>query len=214
MPETLKARILSLLGEQGGLTDRELTDRLLGSRVGQQRVNQACRQLVAEGALLRTKLTGGRIQNVLTDASSSCATLAFEEPSAEPTTGFEALSENALKRTLVRWLEQGGWRVSVKMGQERGIYIDAHKGSERWIIEVKGVGSRDPMRVNYFLGVLGETLQRMSDPAARYSIALPDHKQFIGLWSRLPRLAKERTGITALFVDAQGRVRHVALDQE
>jgi len=29
------------------------------------------------------------------------------------------------------------------------------------------------MRVNYFLGVLGETLQRMDDAQAKYSIALP-----------------------------------------
>ena len=71
---------------------------------------------------------------------------------------------------------------------------------------MKGGGSRDPMRVNYFLAVLGELLQRMDDPAARYSIALPDMKQFRGLWSRLPMVAKTRTQITALFVAASGDV--------
>jgi hypothetical protein len=62
------------------------------------------------------------------------------------------------------------------------------------------------MRVNYFLAVLGETLQRMRNPQAKYSIALPDIPQFRGLWRRLPELAKRRTGITALFVSDIGQV--------
>jgi hypothetical protein len=60
------------------------------------------------------------------------------------------------------------------------------------------------MRVNYFLAILGETLQRMSDSNAKYSIALPDMKQYRGLWERLPKLAKERTGISILFVKEDG----------
>ena len=63
------------------------------------------------------------------------------------------------------------------------------------------------MRVNYFIAVLGETLQRMDDANAKYSIALPDMPQFCGLWNRLPRLAKDRTRISMLFVDPDGRVR-------
>jgi hypothetical protein len=45
------------------------------------------------------------------------------------------------------------------------------------------------MRVNYFLGALGEILQRMEDPTAKYSIALPDLQQFRNLWKKLPSLA-------------------------
>jgi hypothetical protein len=63
------------------------------------------------------------------------------------------------------------------------------------------------MRVNYFLAILCETLQRMADSDAKYSIALPDIAQFRGLWSRLPELAKSRTTITALFVSPEGEVR-------
>jgi len=66
------------------------------------------------------------------------------------------------------------------------------------------------MRVNYFLSILGELLQRMDDPDARYSIALPDMKQFRRLWQRLPDLAKSRTEISALFVDGSGRVEEVS----
>ena len=63
------------------------------------------------------------------------------------------------------------------------------------------------MRVNYFLAILGETLQRMESAETRYSITLPDVPQFRGLWQRLPELAKRRTTITALFVGADGSVR-------
>jgi hypothetical protein len=62
------------------------------------------------------------------------------------------------------------------------------------------------MRVNYFLAILGETLQRMDDPRAKYSIALPDVQQFRTLWQRFPHTAKERTEITALFVSEDGKV--------
>lgn len=69
------------------------------------------------------------------------------------------------------------------------------------------------MNVNYFLTILGEILQRMEDPYAKYSIALPDIQQFRNLWDRLPLLAKVRTGITALFVDENGEATEVYLNQ-
>jgi hypothetical protein len=64
------------------------------------------------------------------------------------------------------------------------------------------------MRVNYFLMILGETLQRMSDEGAQYSIALPDMPQYRNLWGRLPPLAKARTTISCLFVSESGEVTH------
>lgn len=73
---------------------------------------------------------------------------------------------------------------------------------------LEGAGSLQPMRVNYFLAILGETLQRMGDASACYSIALPDMPQFRNLWGRLPDLAKQRTKITALFVSADGQIEH------
>jgi hypothetical protein len=94
----------------------------------------------------------------------------------------------------------------VAWGRSLGIDIDAKRGSYRWIIEVKGRGSRPQMRVNDFLAMFGELLQRMDDPEARYSIALPDLPQFRRLWERLPTLAKSRTTITALFVDENDNV--------
>jgi len=120
------------------------------------------------------------------------------------------LSEDEVKRALQLWLEESGWQVSVIWGRGRGIDVIATKDGKRWIIEAKGCGSLDPRRVNYFLSILGELLQRMDDPDARYSIALPDMKQFRRLWQRLPDLAKSRTKISALFVDGSGRVEEVS----
>jgi hypothetical protein len=68
------------------------------------------------------------------------------------------------------------------------------------------------MRVNYFLAIFGETFQRMDDPRARYSIALPKMRQFKGLWFRLPTLAKRRTEISALFVSQNGEVEELTGD--
>ena len=94
-------------------------------------------------------------------------------------------------------------------GGAHGIDIDAKRGKERWIIEVKGIGSRPQMRGNYFIAMLGETLQRMDDSKARYSIAVPDVQQFRNLWVRLPLLAKQRTNISAIFASYDGTVDEV-----
>lgn len=107
---------------------------------------------------------------------------------------------------LVGWLRNDGWKPTVAWGNTRGIDIEATRGPESWVIEVKGPGSRQPMRVNYFIGILGETLQRMDDPNARYSIAFPDLPQYRGLWDRLPELAKSRTKISIIFVAQDGGV--------
>ncbi|GAB6180347.1 hypothetical protein JCM14036_16660 [Desulfotomaculum defluvii] len=119
------------------------------------------------------------------------------------------LQEDNIKDILKDHLESKGWKTQLAMGKIHGIDIDAYKDKDRWIIEVKGCGSRDAMRVNYFLAILGEILQRMNDTKAKYSIALPNMKQYRNLWSKLPRLAKEKTGVTALFVNANGKIEEI-----
>jgi hypothetical protein len=199
---SLRVRIVALLKERPGLTDREITDILFKPGAPQQPVNQICRQLQAKGIIARRKRSDGRIGNY------PCGNIGSTEETTEE--GGEepagALSEDAIKGALERWLQDQGWKTRIAWGKERGIDIEARRGSERWIIEVKGPGSLSAMRVNYFLGIIGELLQRMDDPNARYSIALPDLKQFRLLWQRLPYLAKSRTTITALFVDTTGAV--------
>ncbi|MDR3707187.1 MAG: hypothetical protein P4L33_02720 [Capsulimonadaceae bacterium] len=205
---TLKDRILNLISEHPGLSDREITNKLLGEAALQQPVNGACRALEASGLISRDKIPGGRIGNYVKD---TCAVPA--EPVLAPVavaTLVDELTEDRLKTALKRWLESDGWTVQVAMGHVPGIDVDAFRDSSRWIIEVKGCGSLNPMRVNYFLCVLGETLQRMSDPAAKYSIALPDMQQYRRLWERLPILAKQRTAISVLFVANDGTVVEVS----
>jgi hypothetical protein len=59
------------------------------------------------------------------------------------------------------------------LGRERGIDILATQDGERWVIEAKGQAARGLQQVNYFLGALGELVQRMDRDEARYGLALP-----------------------------------------
>jgi hypothetical protein len=199
---TLSDRILELLYQQEGRTDREITDLLYGKDAPQQPVNQTCRRLEKNGAILREKRKDGLLGNFIQGDKLP------NQPTLNPPIhqGESFLSEDAIKETLKKWLSEQKWQVEVSWGHAQGVDILAKRAGQRWIIEVKGQGSLQPMRVNYFLGVLGETLQRMDDDTAAYSIALPDISQFRNLWRRLPSLAKSRTTITAIFVDLDGNV--------
>src|SRR5207302_9167751 len=86
----------------------------------------------------------------------------------------------------------------------RGIDIDARKDGSHVVIEAKGAVALQPQQVNYFLGALGELIQRMDDSDARYGLALPDNPQYRGLVSRLPKLAKERLVLAVYFVRREG----------
>jgi hypothetical protein len=208
MTESFSDKILAALAQFPGLTDRELTDRLKGRGDHPSHVNQECRLLERRGVLRRSQRPDGIIGNYLKGAIAS-ETPPASPPKKEPSEA-SALSEDDVKRHLVTWLEAEGWSTEVAWGKTRGVDIRAERGAETWLIEVKGAGSLQPMRVNYFLAILGETLQRMDDATARYSIALPDMPQFRGLWQRLPALAKTRTGITALFVTHASSIIHDA----
>jgi hypothetical protein len=200
---SLADRLLDLVHQRPGASDRELTDALLGAGKHPSRVNQEARLLEGRGQLLRQLRPDGVTGNYIPNLAA-LPVVAAEAIVIPPTP--ERLSEDELKESLRRWLEASGWSVRVAWRKARGVDIEAERAGSRWLIEVKGHGSLQPMRVNYFLMILGETLQRMSDPEAKYSIALPDIAQFRGLWQRLPALAKQRTGISALFVTPDGRI--------
>jgi hypothetical protein len=204
---TLAERIVELLKQNPGLSDRQITDKLFGVGKPQQPVNIACRNLEQRGILHRKNLYGKPIGNYLTGQEME---VNQKQIVTSKVVDKEHLSEDAIKGFLEQWLIAQGWKVKVAWGHVHGIDVEATKGNERWVIEAKGQGSLNPMRVNYFLGILGETLQRMDDPTAKYSIALPDLQQFKNLWERLLFLAKSRTGITAIFVDGKGNVREAS----
>lgn len=199
---TLSQRILEALERKPGMTDRELADQLVGRSARQQPVNLAARALAAKGRLRRAKRQDGLIGNYVGNAALPPPGAA----QARKNHDVAALSEDEIKEVLERWLAADGWTSKVAWGRTAGIDIDAKRGRERWIIEVKGPGSLSAMRVNYFLAILGEVLQRMDAADVKYSIALPDLKQYRGLWERLPALAKARTTISLLLVNTAGEV--------
>lgn len=195
--------LIKVVNESPGMTDRELTDVLKGKGVHPSQVNQEARRLEQKGLLVRRPRNDGSIGNYPSAPDGDPVEVPVRPEIAQT---LEGLSEDEVKVHLAAWLKARGWDARVAWGKSRGVDILATKDEQRWIIEVKGLGSLQPMRVNYFIGMLGETLQRMADPAARYSIAMPDVAQFRGLWKRLPQLAKQRTQITALFVTSEGAV--------
>ncbi|MEB2320747.1 MAG: MarR family transcriptional regulator [Pseudomonadota bacterium] len=204
---TLPQELLRFVHSSPGLTDREITDALRGKLAPQQPVNIAARSLATRGQIVRRKRADGLIGNYPSDGLTQSAELEQTEPKAAD---LADQSEDKLKHRIREWLTSDGWHVEVAWARDRGIDVRAFRDGKRWIIEVKGIGSLPAMRVNYFLSILGETLQRMDDPASKYSICLPDVPQFRNLWSRLPTLAKRRTEITALFVASSGCVEEVS----
>jgi len=119
------------------------------------------------------------------------------------------MSEDQVKTALKTMLERDGWSVQVAWGRARGIDIVALRGTERWVIECKGTGSIPPMQNNYFVGVIGELMQRMSDERAKHSIAFPDVPKFRRLWSELPAIVKDRLKLSALLVSEDGTVLEI-----
>ena len=111
------------------------------------------------------------------------------------------LTEEQVKHIINKHYTAQGYLTTVAWGHSRGADIVAQRGNERLIIEVKGCGSRQPMRVNYFLAILGEVLQRMDNADCEYFIALPKMQQYANLWHKLPALAKQRTTISLILVD-------------
>ena len=116
------------------------------------------------------------------------------------------LTEDEVKRYIETYYQSHGYDVAVAWGHTKGIDIVARNGVETIAIEAKGCGSRPQMRVNYFLSILGETLQRMENAQWQYYIALPKMSQYVGLWDRLPAPAKQRTQIKLILVDETGNL--------
>ncbi|MBY3619563.1 MarR family transcriptional regulator [Acinetobacter sp. CUI P1] len=201
---------MDLLIDKEGLTDREITNAILGVNEPQQAINQVCRLLTSKGIIRRIIRRDGLIGNYIIakeTVQKSSPLNQTKQVEIRPS----IFKEDNLKQILKDFLHADGWETQIAWGRTPGIDINANRGTQRWIIEVKGLGSLNPMNVNYFLAVLAETLQRMDDPNAKYSIALPDVKQFRNLWDRLPLLAKQRTGITAIFIDELGRINESGL---
>lgn len=203
---TLAERILDELAEHGVPLDDDDLAASLG--VVRQAVNQACRQLAKRELVVRDVGAAGKIVNQLRTpraepARVSRASVRLVKPPLVPGSG-SLLTEDEVKQAVKEHLEAQGYEVKVAWARAQGIDLDATKIGGRVVVEAKGAVALQPQQVNYFLGALGELLQRMTDPAARYGLALPDNKQYRGLVSRLPELAKARLGLVVYFVRRQG----------
>ena len=205
--EDFREKVLWKVRAFPGLTDREITDSLLGKTARIQAVNWAAHSLERKRLLERHLRPDGKIGNFAAGwGEAHFGLLRPEELPVDSRKPVVQMSEGEVKRKIKGWLERDAWSVFVKSGADRGADIEAWRGSEHWVIEAKGSGSRNEMRSNHFLSVLGETLQRMEDPRACYSVALPDMRKFRSLWAKFPALARSRTGISALFVGTDGKV--------
>jgi hypothetical protein len=185
---TLDERIRAILADGATRDDDELAA-LLGTV--RQNVNVAGRRLAAAERIYRASGANGKIVN-------SCNPLPEVATSAPLVTGGvrglndPLITEDEIKRAVKEHLEAGGYRVEVKWGHVQGIDLVATGPAGQVVIEAKGEAMLQPQQVNYFLGSIGELVQRLDDPNAIYALALPDNPQFRGLVRRLSALARER----------------------
>jgi hypothetical protein len=120
---------------------------------------------------------------------------------------YDYLPEKKIKYFLEEFLTSRGWTCeSESPVLNSNIDIEAKRGNEKWIIEIESPEVLAYEIIDSFVEALGRILQRMDNGNGKYSIALPDIKPFRNLWERLPNLAKNRTGITVLFVSNTGTV--------
>lgn len=194
---TIKESIIEELKLHDGMSDKEL--RIKFNKTNQP-INIACRDLESKGIIKRISDSGNIIRNYI-----CLDKIAKVEKSIENTSNNN-LQEERIKELLQQWLSDKGYDCNIAWGNKKGADIEAIRTDSKWIIEVKGCGSRPEMRNNYFIMILGEELQRMNDSKAKYSIALPNMEKYKRLWSELPELAKKRTGITCLFVSHNGEI--------
>jgi len=192
---SLADNILNLLHTEGPQTDGQIATTL---RVLHQQVNQVCRGLADQKRILRETGGDGLILNRLPGQSAPPRVA----PRKVQNQGL--LSEDEIKRAVKDHLEEQGYSVQVMWGRSHGIDIEATGQNGRMVIEAKGQVASQQQQTNYFIGALGELIQRMSDPQARYALALPDEPRCRGLASRLPSLARERLNLSILYVRREG----------
>lgn len=206
---TLSEKIIDLIAASPGLSDREITDALRGPEAAASSVNAAARKLEGEGLLERRPRDDGLLGNypaeteVPLPAVTPMAPVAPvpadppeppQEPAADPTMP-------ALREAVESWLLARGWHVTHVAGSHD---IEATLGGECWRIFVEGERSPAKAGAASWRLILGRLLSGLTDPTADYSIALPDREPYRSWWAQLSPVAKERTGLTVIFVGKSG----------
>jgi hypothetical protein len=194
-----------------------LDDDVLAKRLGvghRQAVNQAARRLEAQGRVRRFTGPEGKIVNALPESPAQQTSEPIPPRAVPGGSDHGRITEDEVKEAVRAHLAVRGFDVAVAWGRVRGIDIDArHPDGRRYVVEAKAeVGKDGPQQVNYFVGMLGEVVQRMDDAQASYGIALPDNRQYRGLVNRLPALAKERLMLAVFWVRREGHELTVEVD--
>jgi len=126
--------------------------------------------------------------------------------------GTVGLDEECVKASVADFLRSRGYTVTVGKKRERGADMRATREGLGLIIEAKGEGSRNEMFNNYFIGILGELLQRMNETAAEYGIALPAHRKYARLIEELSDNVRFVLRVNFYLVRPSGdRAREVGL---
>ena len=230
---TLRERVLEYLhNNPTGADDDTLAAALNVPQ--RQAVNQVCRRLELNGSVQRQRdRARGKIVNYILGTVPEVRPLGDERPfdvarhDSLPTAvitladvnavrefaygGEVSISEDEVKHAVQQCLIASGWDVDVRWGHDRGIDIEAHRGNERLVLEAKGEGSLQPMRVNYFVSAIGELVQRMESPDVQYGLAFPAHRQFAGLVIRLPYWVRSRLNLQFYFIRRANSGYDVAL---
>jgi len=195
VPVTAKERIIDYLQRFGRTSDAKPAAAL---RLLHPQVNQACRHLEPQG-IVRRDATARPILNELIgtpDGPKSRSRNRYRSGAEAAVT----LTEDDVRDAVKRLLESQGYTVTVRWGRDRGIDIEANHEKERLVLEAEGESRQGPQQRNYFTNAIGELVERMTDPPAKYGLALPDNPQFRGLVERLPPYVWDRLQFCVYFV--------------
>ena len=163
-----------------------------------QSINQVARRLEQQGQLRRFTGPDEKIVNALPERPIPLPPQPADAPVRIQSLVFR---EDDVKMAVKAHLEEQGFGVAVAWGRERGVDIDArHLDGRRYMIEAKGGLASDQQQGNYFLGAIGELVQRMAEPEVQYALALPANRRYRGLVNRLHRHAWERLGLVVFWV--------------
>lgn len=202
--------------------------------VGSMCVNSPDNHAVQYGDLRRVGRGSYRLENetpsTATTASSVAATAEPPPTLSSSDTPVAASAdwrwEGNVQAAVVRHLAAEGWtihRVADTSSRERGVDIDAARGGERLLVEVKGYPSATYLRGpkegtrkstgaplqarHYFAGaLLSGMLMRADQPSARVALALPDVETYRHLAARTSTPLTD-AGVEVWLVSSGGTVK-------
>lgn len=219
-------KIISLLNQKPGLTDREITDVLKGGEAHPSQVNSEARLLMQKGFLTRARRHDGKLGNFLTgtDLPAIC-------PSSEISSTANAQAdwfwEGNVQEKLASYLQRNGWNlvsVSNTASKEQGIDIHAVKMEKTLLIEVKGYPSKsynDPKRSHerkktsptlqaghwYSHAILKSMRMQTEYPEAQIVIGLPDFRRYRNLFEET-KSSLDKLGFQVWGVDEEGKIEN------